>query len=99
MDLMDLVQSQISDQMIGQLTEQLGGGVDKQQTAAATTGILGTLMSAMAKNASTPDGAAALNNALERDHDGGILDDVMGMITGQTGGASNRTMNLITLPV
>lgn len=93
MDLMDLVQSQISDQMIGQLTEQLGGGVKKEQTAAATTGILGTLMTAMAKNAATPDGAAALNNALERDHDGGILDDVMGMITGQTGGAGNRTMN------
>lgn len=90
---MDLVQSQISDQMIGQLTEQLGGGVNKEQTAVATTGILGTLMSAMAKNAGTPDGAAALNNALERDHDGGILEDVMGMITGQTGGANDRTMN------
>lgn len=79
--------------MIGQLTEQLGGGVDKQQTAVATTGILGTLMTAMAKNAATPDGAAALNNALEKDHDGGILEDVMGMITGKSGAANDRTMN------
>ncbi len=93
MDLMDMIQSQVSDQLIGQLTSQLGGNVRPEQTAAATSGILATLMGAMAKNASTPDGASALNNALERDHDGSILDDVMGMVTGQTAPSNQRATN------
>lgn len=82
MDLTKLIQSQLTDGVIDQLSSQLGGA-DRTQTTAAATGILSTLMGAMARNASTPDGASALNNALDRDHDGGLLDDVMGMLGGQ----------------
>lgn len=92
MDLMSLIQGQVSDSLIDQLSSQLGGA-DRAQTASATSGILSTLMGAMARNASTPDGAAALNSALERDHDGGILEDVMGMVTGQNTAANARTTN------
>lgn len=92
MDLTDLIKGQVSETLIDQLAGQLGGA-DRGQTAAATSGILSTLLGAMARNASTPDGAAALNNALERDHDGSILDDVMGMVTGQNSAASARTTN------
>lgn len=92
MDLMDLMQSQLSEGLIDQLSGQLGGA-SKEQTATAATSILSTLMGAMAKNASTPEGAAALNNALERDHDGSILDDVMGMVTGQGGSGNDRMLN------
>ena len=67
MDLTSLIQGQVSEALIDQLAGQLGGA-DRGQTAAATSGILSTLLGAMARNASTPDGAAALNNALERDH-------------------------------
>ena len=91
MDLSNLIQSQLTDGLIDQLSSQLGGA-DRAQTTAAATGVLSTLMGAMARNASTPDGAAALNNALERDHDGGILDDVMGMLGGQAN-ANSRTTN------
>jgi hypothetical protein len=82
MDLTDLIKGQISESLIDQLAGQLGG-VDRQKTAAATDGILTTLLGALARNASTPQGASALNNALDRDHDGSILNDVMGMVTGQ----------------
>lgn len=92
MDLSQLIQGQISETLIDQLSGQLGGA-DRSQTAAATSGILSTLMGAMARNASTPDGASALNNALESDHDGGILDDVMGMLGGQASGVSSRATN------
>ncbi len=91
MDLSNLIQSQLTDGLIDQLSSQLGGA-DRAQTTAAATGVLSTLMGAMARNASTPDGAAALNNALEQDHDGGILDDVMGMLGGQSN-ANSRTTN------
>lgn len=92
MDLTSLIQSQLSAGLIDQLSQQLGG-VDKEKTALATTGILTSLLGAMAKNASTPDGAAALNNALEKDHDGSILNDVIGMVTGQSTPANNRAVN------
>ncbi|MCB0546359.1 MAG: DUF937 domain-containing protein [Phaeodactylibacter sp.] len=81
-NLMDLLQGSLSSGMIDQLSQQLGGA-NKQQTAAAASGIVTTLMGALAKNASSTEGAQALNNALERDHDGSILDDVMGMLSGQ----------------
>lgn len=92
MDLNSLIQSQLSEGLIDQLAGQLGGA-DRQKTATAATGVLSTLLGAMARNASTPDGAAALNNALEKDHDGGILEDVMGMVTGQNSSANSRTVN------
>ncbi|MCP3897235.1 DUF937 domain-containing protein, partial [Moraxella sp.] len=81
-DLMDLLNGQLSDGMLDMLSQQMGGA-DKEQTAAAASGIMSTLMGALAKNASTEDGAQSLNNALENDHDGSILDDVMGMLSGQ----------------
>lgn len=96
---MDLVKGQLSEGMIDQLSNQLGGGANRQQTAAATEGIINVLMGAMARNAATPDGASALNNALENDHDGSILDDLMGTLGGQAtrgmGGnsLSERTLN------
>lgn len=92
MDLTSLIQSQLSEGLIDQLSNQLGG-VDKEKTTAATSSILTTLLGAMARNASTPDGATALNNALENDHDGSILDDVMGMVTGQRSIDNERAVN------
>lgn len=92
MDLTSLIQSQVSEGLIDQLSSQLGGA-DRGKTAAATTGILSTLLGAMARNASTPDGASALNSALERDHDGSILEDVMGMVTGQKSAPNERAVN------
>lgn len=82
MDLMDLLQGQLSDGLVDQLSQQLGGA-DKKQTANAAAGIMSTLMGALAKNASTPEGASSLASALDNDHDGSILEDVMGMIGGQ----------------
>lgn len=92
MDLTDLIKGQISDSLIEQLSGQLGG-VDRQKTAAATEGILSTLLGAMARNASTPQGASALNNALDRDHDGSVLNDIMGMVTGQASTTNSSTLN------
>lgn len=91
-DLMDLLQSQLTDGMVDQLSKQLGGA-DKQQTQAAASGIFSTIMGALAKNASSEEGASALNNALEKDHDGGVLDGFMDMIGGQAKPTNERAMN------
>lgn len=79
---MDLLQGTLSESMVEQLSNQVGGA-DKEKTAAAASGIIATLTGALAKNAQTTEGAASLNNALERDHDGSILNDVIGMLSNQ----------------
>lgn len=82
MDIMDLLKSQVlNDGLLEQLTQQVGAQ-DKQQTAKAAEGALSMLLGAMAKNTAQPEGADALANALDNDHDGGILDDVMGFLGG-----------------
>lgn len=90
---MDLLQGQLSGGMVDQLSQALGGA-EKEQTAKAATGITSILMSALAKNAASPDGASALSNALERDHDGSILNDVVGMVTGANKNAGSGGIDL-----
>ncbi len=71
----------MGDNVVDQLSNQIGGA-DRAQTATAAQSIVSTLLAGLAKNASTPEGAASLNNALERDHDGSLLDNLMGMLGG-----------------
>jgi hypothetical protein len=92
LNLMDMLQGNLSEGLIDQLSGQLGGA-DKKQTAAATEGIMTTLMGALAKNASTPEGASSLYNALEKDHDGGVLEDMMGLFQGNVKPEQARAAN------
>ncbi|MFN7119358.1 MAG: DUF937 domain-containing protein [Saprospiraceae bacterium] len=81
MDLMNMLQGQLSGNLVNFLGEQ-AGIQDQEKTQVATQGIISTLIGALAKNASTPEGAASLNHAIERDHDGSILDNLIGTFTG-----------------
>ena len=81
-NLLEMLQSTLGDGAIEALAGQMGGA-DRKSTEAATNGIISLLTSAMAKNASTPNGARSLVSALDRDHDGSVLDDVMGLIQGR----------------
>lgn len=79
-NLLDLIQGQLGTGLVPELSQQVNAPED--QTSAVTNGIISTLIGALSKNASTPEGAASLNNALERDHDGSILDNIMGLLNG-----------------
>ena len=63
------------------ISEQLG--VDKNKTQQAITLALPLLIGALNRNASTADGAEALTGALQRDHDGSILEDLLGNLSKQ----------------
>lgn len=83
--------------LLDQLTQQLGGdeirqisrqvGADEGAVSKAVSGGLPLLVSALARNSSHESGASALLGALDRDHDGSVLDDVMGFLGG--GGAAS----------
>lgn len=90
--IFDLLQGQLSQGMIEQIAGQLGGA-DKEQTQNAATSAISVLMGAIAKNAATPEGSSALANALDRDHDGSILDNFIGMATGAAKPANNKMLN------
>jgi hypothetical protein len=72
------------------ITQQLGGsavrtiaqrfGID--ETTANTAVQIGVplIMAALARNAAQPQGAASLHQAINEDHDGSILDNVMGYL-------------------
>jgi hypothetical protein len=90
-NLLELLQGQLDDNLIGQLSNTIGGA-DQKQTVTAAHGIVSTLVSALAKNASTPEGANGLFNALDRDHDGSILNDLPGLFSGNKPTAENSRM-------
>lgn len=79
-DLLSMFQKEVlTDDFLSNLTNEIGAN-DKKQTAAAATGIMTTFLGAMAKNASKPEGAESLNKALERDHDGSVLNNLSGVL-------------------
>ncbi|MEM8586349.1 MAG: DUF937 domain-containing protein, partial [Bacteroidota bacterium] len=89
--LKDQLQGQLSGGLMDMLSNQMGGGVSRQQTASASNSIISVLLSAMARNAATPAGAESLNNALERDNHGGLLDSLTDLVGG--GMSNNRAAN------
>lgn len=89
MDLMNLLQGHLTPEVINQLSQQTGTA--PEQTAIAAQGIFSMLLSGLANNASTENGATGILEALDRDHDGSILNDVMGLVmgSGQNSSATN----------
>jgi len=92
-DLLDLLKDQLTPDAIEGLSQHTGiNNVEK--TANASNAIVAFLTKALAKNSSSPQGASSLLGALDRDHDGSVLDDVVGLLTGNmAGGYSSKTMN------
>jgi hypothetical protein len=84
MNLMNVLQGQLSDDLLGQISEHIGA--EPAQTAQAANGVFATLLGGLANNASTENGLSALGSALDRDHDGSMLDDLFGMVGGMMQG-------------
>lgn len=80
MSILDMLGQQLSGEAMRQISKQLG--TDEGTASKAVAGALPMIVSALAKNASKPEGADALRRALEKDHDGSILDNLGGLIGG-----------------
>lgn len=78
--------------LLGSLMGQLGGGgieqigrsvgLDSGDVSKVLAGAMPAILTGLTRNSSSPDGAAGLLGALDRDHDGSVLDDVMGYLGG-----------------
>jgi hypothetical protein len=80
MNLLEILQGQLNQDTLGKISEHIGA--EPQQTATAANDIFASLIGGLSNNASTEGGLSTLASVLDRDHDGSILDDVMGMVTG-----------------
>jgi hypothetical protein len=81
-----------SSDLLGSLMGQLGGGgieqigrsvgLDSSEVSKVLAGAMPAILMGLTRNSSSPDGAAGLLGALDRDHDGSVLDDVMSYLGG-----------------
>jgi hypothetical protein len=76
--ILELIGQQLDAGTLQQMGRRIGA--TPQQTAAAVEAALPTMLGALQRNAASPDGAASLLGALDRDHDGSILDDLAGFL-------------------
>jgi len=80
---MDALTQQLLQQLSGdglsQISQQIGA--DEQTTGSALSAAMPLLVSALANNASKPDGAQALQQALAKDHDGSVFNDMPGFLS------------------
>jgi len=89
-NLLDLFEQNLGGDLLSQLSSQVGIN-DNDKTKTAAKGAFSVLMGALQQNASTDQGASMLSSVLDRDHDGSILDDVMGYVTGAAQPSNTRT--------
>lgn len=81
--ILDAVQQQLGPDTIQQMSNALGA--DPNATSNAVSLALPALLGGLSQNAAQPQGAAALDNALNQ-HDGSILDNLGGLLGGASGG-------------
>jgi hypothetical protein len=79
--IIQLLINQLTDGAVGQISDQLGIDEDKAQQAIGMA--LPLIIGALNRNTDSSDGAEALVGALQRDHDGSILDNLTQAVTQQ----------------
>lgn len=78
-DITQLLTQQLLGGGLSQISQQIGA--DKDTTGQALSAAMPLLLSALANNASKPQGAQALHTALAQDHDGAILNNLDGFLS------------------
>lgn len=85
--IMDMITQQMGSSMMQQLGQKFGGGNNNDGLNRAVAAALPMILAGLKKNASSRQGAESLASALDRDHDGGIMDSLGSLL----GGGAPRT--------
>ena len=93
MSLLEMLSQQLGGDAVRQISGRLG--TDSDATNKAVSAALPVLLGALAKNSSSSGGAGALAGALDRDHDGSILDNLAGFLGSTQGGAGQSILKHI----
>lgn len=88
---LEMMLGQALDQSaISRISQSLG--TDEATTAGAVQVALPLLLGALARNSSTPEGSWSLLSALDRDHDGSVLDDMAGFLSNNNAGSGLKIL-------
>lgn len=79
-NFMNLITNQLGATAVNHLAKKMG--VNSTVARLAISAAVPLIVNSMARNTSKSGGASSLANALDRDHDGSILDDIVGFIDG-----------------
>lgn len=82
MDISDLLSSTMGQSIVRSVAGQLG--MDEKEASGAVNVAIPAILAGMTRNVQSQDGAASLNSALESKHDGSLLDNLSGMLQGNT---------------
>jgi hypothetical protein len=82
-NILGSILSSLDNNTLEAIGQQTGASPDQAKTAMANA--IPILMNALAKNSSTPEGAEALQNAIDRDHDGSLLDNLGSLLSNPAG--------------
>ena len=91
MNFLEIFTSQIGQGKVDEMSNAIGA--DKNQTMAALGAAVPLLVSAMARNTRNEDGAQSLAGALDRDHDGGILQNLGGLFSNPSSAKGDGILN------
>lgn len=91
-NLMNEVARHLNDDVIMQLSRQVGAQ-DPNQVKAAAHGIAELLLHIISQNANNQDRGGGLFGAIQKDHDGGILGDLLNVFKGQSQVNNPKTLN------
>jgi hypothetical protein len=94
--LLDVLAGGLDQRALERLGSQIGA--PPQQTERAVAAALPLLVGALQRNAASPQGADALAGALERDHDGSVVDDVPGFFSRPPTASDERSVDHIFGP-
>ena len=83
--ILDLLAQNLGGQSMGQLANAIGA--DERSTQTAVAAALPALLEGLNRNTNNSSGAQNLANALQRDHDGSLLDNLGGFLSGAMGGS------------
>jgi len=90
--LMNEVARHLTDDVIVQLSRQIGA-TDPNKVKKASQGVAELLLQAISNSANNQQRGGGLLGALERDHDGGILGNLLGVLGGAKKTTSAKTTN------
>lgn len=80
----DLIQNFIKDSIKDQIAKKTG--IDVKNADGAIGDVVDSLLGWLAKNTTTTEGASGLLSALDKDHDGSVLDDAMAILNSDNKG-------------
>ncbi len=91
-NLINQVHQHLNDNVIIQLSKQIGAQ-DPNMVKKAAGGVTELLVEAMSRSAQQQNTGGGLMGALKKDHDGGILGNLMGVLSGQAQVNNQSTTN------